>query len=182
MSEWVYDYLVMPNWIQFFNVQYKLLLKGWSQIEVVKVCIVYVTPRHNRLVMTGPRSIAPDVFQTEACLCVPGSLRPGFIESRVLCVCNFYATFVSNFLQVCCNFLGVCCNFLCVATFFFGNFLATFFTTFFLQQKIAKKLQKLAKQVAKKLQKTVASKLQQSCKKKSCIKVANTYNLGPNDM
>ena len=64
MSEWVYDYLVMPNWIQFFNVQYKLLLKGWSQIEVVKVCIVYVTPRYNRLVMTGMRSIAPDVFQT----------------------------------------------------------------------------------------------------------------------
>ena len=83
------------------------------------------------------------------------SLCPGFIASRVLCVCNFYATFFCNFLQVCCNF-------------FFATFWPSFLAT--------KSCKKNAKRVAKKcnlfLQFLGGGEVAKSCKKnvaKSCI-------------
>ena len=69
------------------------------------------------------------VHFAEACLCVPGSLPPGFIESRVLCVCNFYATFVATF-----------CKF--VATFFSPIFFASFFCKFFCNKKLQRSCKK----------------------------------------
>ena len=99
------------------------------------------------------------------------SLRPGFIESRVLCVCNCYATFFATF-----------CKF--VATFFwatFETFVATFRATFLLllatyfATKSCKEVAKIAKQVAKKkLQFFLAKKLGGEVAKqllKSCITV-----------
>ena len=73
------------------------------------------------------------------CHWVPGSLRPGFIASQVLCVCNFYATFFCNFLQLLCNFL--------------------------LQKKVVKTVaKKLQKKSCNKRQKS-CNKLAKSCKK-----------------
>ena len=97
--------------------------------------------------------------QKKACLCVLGSLRPGFIESWVLCVCNCYATFVASLLQL---FLQL----------FFYHFFATFSNSFFLQQKVAKKLQFFGtKKLPKKVAFLGAKKLEKQLEK-SCIKVA----------
>ena len=114
--------------------------------------------------------------KTEACLCVPGSLRPGFIESRVVCVWNFYATFVATF-----------CNF--VATFFLQYFMQVL-ATFFCNKKLQRSCKKLHFFLQKSCQctfppkkvgeKTVAKKLHKRCNKVAksckncCIKLANT--------
>ena len=90
------------------------------------------------------------------------SLCPGFIESRVLCVCNFYATF--------CKFVATCfatfCN--CLAT------VLQLFCNFF---QVAKSCKTSCKKSCKKWQnncKTVAKTVANSCKKlyKSCHTVA----------
>ena len=106
--------------------------------------------------------------------------------SRVLCVWNFYATFIATF----CKFVATFDTF--VAS-FFATFRATFLqllATIFFATKSCKKLQnkllrksclkklqffgakKLGGEVAKKLHKSY-NKVAKSCKK-SCIKVANT--------
>ena len=90
--------------------------------------------------------------KTEACLCVPGSLSPGFyvFATFIATVCKFIATFVAIF---------------------FASFFWQPLATFFLQQKVAKKWQKVAFVV---VGKTVANAhfLPQKLKKNSCIKVA----------
>ena len=89
--------------------------------------------------------------------CVPGSMK-----SRVLCVCNLYATFCN----VCCN---VCCNFFC--NFFlqlFWNFLFAIFLATFSNFSCNKKLQRSCTTSCKKLQK----ELQFFFGKNSCQKVA----------
>ena len=120
-----------------------------------------------------------DLLTVEACLCVPGSLRPGFYV---------FATFMQLFLQhsllqlffetfwnVFCatfwaTFLQLCWQLFCkkklqlLATFFFGN------------KKLQRGCIKLQKKVAKKLQNwknQLHKKLHNSCIKVA-KKVANT--------
>ena len=91
---------------------------------------------------------------TVTCHCVPGSLRPGFIASQVLCVCNFYATFFATSLQRLCNFF---CN--CFFPIFCTHKIQLFATLFAIFCNLFCNLKKVAKK---------------SCKKKSCNKLAKS--------